>query len=322
MVFDRNADQVSGLVRLTDIFWTGIALSGHHTGSRITLPFSAYSIPLVLVDRVGGWDVDEEAISEDIHMFIKCFFACNGNLRVYTIPHPFSSMNVVGDGTLMGDARLRYDQGLRHMWGSLDCGYVLRRSLAMWRNRKVREQSFLSRHEAFDRSYHAIPPDMLKEMNERDSAVIKLGPPDWTSTFLLWHRLLELYFMPVSLIISVATLILGSICRSHPPLPPHLRWIFTVCSFLGKATVLALFANVFLYYRYHNTCVRRRKDETRRAGLAGHTRFAARTAWTAWSELVYAPVVVVLYGVAPAVHAALSHFWSLDHRWVVTKKHR
>lgn len=314
MVFDRNADQVSGPVRLTDIFWTGIALSGYHTGSVIAPTFSAYSIPLVLIDRAGGWDVNGESMGEDIHIFIKCFFALNGNLNVRVIDSAFSSVNVVGDGTLLTDMRARYIQGLRHMWGALDCGYVIRNGVRMWLNRNHHERQYPPLH----LTNQGGSPRLSKGDTSSEMTLDVLDPPNWTRLLLLWHRLLELYFMPISLCMTIANAMLLRLWQGEPP--HHLRWVFTACSVLGAAGIFGLFGNIFFYSRYHELCVRRRQEEMRRVGLLEQTRFSHRGRWANCRDLCFAPVVVVVYGVAPTVQATIMQFWSLELSWVVTKK--
>jgi hypothetical protein len=85
IIFDRNAHQVPTIVRVADLFWAGAGLSGHLPFDPIAPPTSVYSLPLALVDFVGGWDAGNEAIGEDLHMYIKCFFATKGNLTCRTI---------------------------------------------------------------------------------------------------------------------------------------------------------------------------------------------------------------------------------------------
>lgn len=80
IIFDRNAHSVPAVVRVADILWGAAGMSGLYPKSSISPPTSVYSLPLDLVDRVGGWDCGSEAIGEDLHMYIKCFFALNGNL--------------------------------------------------------------------------------------------------------------------------------------------------------------------------------------------------------------------------------------------------
>ncbi len=130
IIFDRNAHQVPRLVRVADLLWAGAGLSGHYQSSSICPPTSVYSLALSLVDRAGGWDAGEDAIGEDLHMYIKCFFALNGNLTTRSVFSPASHSNVHSDGTgirgFYEDIMARYKQALRHMWGALDSGFVLR----------------------------------------------------------------------------------------------------------------------------------------------------------------------------------------------------
>lgn len=152
IIFDRNAHNVPAIVRVADILWCAAGLSGLYQGSTIAPPTSVYSLPLVLVDRVGGWDCDSEAIGEDLHMYLKCFFALNGNLTTRTILSPVSQSNVIAEGKGSGirgiarDMRARYRQALRHMWGALDTGFALRQAFKLWQERKHTLRAFRPLH--------------------------------------------------------------------------------------------------------------------------------------------------------------------------------
>jgi hypothetical protein len=137
IIFDRNAHNVNAFVRVADILWAAAGMSGLYSSSVIAPPTSVYSLPLQLVDRVGGWDCDSDAIGEDLHMFIKCFFALNGHLTCRTVLSPVSQTNVSGGGKggfrgALLDVRARYKQAIRHMWGALDSGFALRKASEMW----------------------------------------------------------------------------------------------------------------------------------------------------------------------------------------------
>ncbi len=141
IIFDRNAHLVPALVRVADILWCAAGLSGLYNGSSISPPTSVYSVSLELADRVGGWHVDLEAIADDLHMYLKCFFALNGNLTTRSVFSPASHSNVHSNGKgvrgFYNDIMARYKQALRHMWGALDSGFVLRSAINMWwRKRK------------------------------------------------------------------------------------------------------------------------------------------------------------------------------------------
>lgn len=151
IIFDRNAHAVPAIVRVADILWASAGLSGLYRGSSISPPTSVYSVPLELADRVGGWDCDSEAIGEDLHMYLKCFFALNGHLTVRPIMSPVSQSNVKGDGgkgvtRVYNDMQARYKQALRHMWGALDSGYALRKLVVLWQERKHTARAFRPLH--------------------------------------------------------------------------------------------------------------------------------------------------------------------------------
>ena len=152
IIFDRNAHSVPAIVRVADILWAAAGLSGLYSGSTIAPPTSVYSVPLELVDRVGGWDCDSEAIGEDLHMYLKCFFALNGNLTVRTILSPVSQTNVTAGGYgkgasgVVADIHARYKQAQRHMWGILDTGYALRKGWELWQERKYTSRAFRPLH--------------------------------------------------------------------------------------------------------------------------------------------------------------------------------
>ena len=150
IIFDRNAHLVPAIVRVADILWCAAGISGLYKSSTIRPPTSVYSLPLGLADMVGGWDTDGGAIGEDLHMFLKCFFALNGNLTPRTVLAPVSQTNVCsglkGYSWRIQDCRARYRQALRHMWGALDSGFALRRLVELWRERKSTGRNFRPLH--------------------------------------------------------------------------------------------------------------------------------------------------------------------------------
>lgn len=150
IIFDRNAHLVPLFVRVADVLWCAAGLSGLYATSSIRPPTSVYTVPLDLVDRVGGWDAGSEAIGEDLHMYLKCFFALNGNLTTRTVLAPVSQSNVTGGGKgLRGqleDYKARYKQAMRHMWGALDSGYAIRTLVDMIRDRRSTVRTYRPLH--------------------------------------------------------------------------------------------------------------------------------------------------------------------------------
>lgn len=135
IVFDRNLRHVPLMVRTADTLWAGAGISSFYDGATVCIPTSVYSLPMTLVEHVGGWDTDAGAIGEDLHMYLKCFFALNGNLRTRVVYAAASQCNVSSDlqgirGYVDG-LKARYNQALRHMWGALDSGFSARQLLRM-----------------------------------------------------------------------------------------------------------------------------------------------------------------------------------------------
>jgi len=102
IVFDRNSQEVPALVRSADVLWAFAGISG--LLSNIRPPTSVYSLSLNLVQAVGFWDAGPDAIGEDLHMYIKCFYATRGNIETRTIWAPASQCNVAASGDETGVA--------------------------------------------------------------------------------------------------------------------------------------------------------------------------------------------------------------------------
>ncbi|NOG52643.1 MAG: hypothetical protein HND48_26745 [Chloroflexi bacterium] len=81
---------------------------------------------LRLMDASGYWDTD--VIAEDSHMFIKAFFSSDAELELEPIFLPFLATATTGD-TVWEVVKARYQQTLRHAWGSKEVGYIIARML-------------------------------------------------------------------------------------------------------------------------------------------------------------------------------------------------
>ena len=146
LVFDRNLQRVPLPVRTADLMWAGAGLSSMYQSSSVCIPTSVYSLPMTLVEHVGGWDTGPGAIGEDLHMYLKCFFALSGHIKVQVIYAAASQCNVSSDAPgLLGyydGLKARYKQALRHMWGSLDTGFAIRQTFELIK-RQYKASQFL-----------------------------------------------------------------------------------------------------------------------------------------------------------------------------------
>lgn len=338
IIFDRNAHLVPAIVRVADILWCAAGLSGLYPGSVISPPTSVYSLPLTLIDRVGGWDCDAEAIGEDLHMYIKCFFALNGNLTCRTVLSPVSQSNVTGGagkGGIRGcvkDMQARYKQALRHMWGALDTGYAMRRTVEMWRDRKQTSRTFRPLHSSHGTGSKAhAPPMHLTDSPElapqggglfSDLAQYTVEDPHWENIFYLSHRLFEAHFLPIHMtILVIASTLYVWVTDGNDENDPHsVGWTFTVAQILRTLGFMGVGFYFFLYEGFHRICVANREREMTRANLVDGMCFSYRSIRKNFIDYALAPVVAPVYGAIPCAQAELSHFWTVDLVYTVSKK--
>ncbi|KAJ3317636.1 hypothetical protein HDU76_001109, partial [Blyttiomyces sp. JEL0837] len=198
-VFDRNSNNVPVFVRVTDMFWSIGVISNLYAASPVKIPCSAYSVSMDLAIAVNFWDAGPEAIGEDLHMYLKCFFHTEGRVIVKSIFSPASQCNVEGNGSagvrgFMSGLKARYTQAKRHLWGSLDTGYSLRRALL-----------------------GLLAPGFEPVIQLKNANVNKLGKPDPNESsnhggsfdlmtlFVLFHRLLEAHVLMGHMFLLIIT---------------------------------------------------------------------------------------------------------------------
>lgn len=335
IIFDRNAHNVNAIVRVADVLWCAAGMSGLYSSSVIAPPTSVYSLPLELVDRVGGWDCGSEAIGEDLHMFIKCFFALNGHLTCRTVLSPVSQTNVSGGGnggfrgSLM-DMKARYKQAIRHMWGALDSGYALRKAAEMWKDRKYTSRAFRPLHKTGrgDSLDEYFPEAQLEAgsglpvENGAFSDITRdtLNEPHWEHIFYLAHRLFEAHFLPLHMMILVVASTLYTWVTEGGEDPNNLSWIFSTCNVLRPLGLVEVAVYMLIYESYHRVCVRARERDMTQAGLAEGMCFSHRSLKQNFVDYFLVPAVALLFGTLPCAQAEISHFWTADLEYAVSKK--
>ena len=335
IIFDRNAHSVPALVRTADVLWCAAGMSGLYNGSVLSPPTSVYSVPLALVDRVGGWDTDAEAIGEDLHMFVKCFFATNGNLTCRTIMSPVSQSNITsGSGAgIRGTARdiwARYNQALRHMWGALDSGFALRQGARLWRDRKLTTRTFRPLHQNTGSDSDFYVPDSQVNGDDAETAIESgvfsdvvqetIQEPHWERIFYMYHRLFEAHFLPVHMAVLVVSSGIWNWITENNGDPNGLNWTFTVSAILRLVGFGAIGAYLFLYESYHRLAVKARERDMRHAGLETGMSFSHRCFKKNVFDYILIPLVAPLYGTLPAMQAAVAQLWTVELVYQVSKK--
>ena len=265
-------------------------------GFPISIPVSVYSLSIRLAEGVGGWDADANAIGEDMHMLLKCFFHTNGQATTRAVFSAASQCNVSdGDNSSsslspprkrqaydglysdMTTIYARYKQGLRHMWGSLDSGYALRQTLGARRILGIRHLALL---------------------------------------YMLWQA----HFFLLHFFISI---VLSGILTAFQPASAINPKIHAALSLGGRVRIfcfILLNVTFFFYNALHDVCSQARSEDMAAAKLpcVVETRrwFHAKQL----AEHPVLPLVGIIYGALPALVAQVSHLWTEDLVYVVARK--
>jgi hypothetical protein len=123
--FSRNCFDVPAAVRVTDITWSAMVMSNLSNSRGMCIPCSNYSLSMVLADKVGYWDTDADAVGEDMHMWLKCFWKTQGQVRTAPIYVPINLTNVQ-TSSYLSNVSARYIQAKRHYNGVADVAYTLK----------------------------------------------------------------------------------------------------------------------------------------------------------------------------------------------------
>lgn len=124
--YHGNIWEINPLLRIVNAYSTAFELAYLAAPWWIPMPMSSYALSFRLLDNSGYWDSD--VIADEWHMYIKSFFARNGEVEIECIFLPFLAQAVTGD-TLIQAIRNRYEQTLRHAWGSKEVGYMVAKML-------------------------------------------------------------------------------------------------------------------------------------------------------------------------------------------------
>ena len=289
VVFDRNARQVPLLVRIADLMWNAASLSGTYPGSTICIPTSSYSLSANLVRAVGGWDVGPDAMGEDIHMFLKCFFHTRGQLVVRLVMSPASQSNVASSARGFrgwADNHLaRWRQGVRHMWGALDLGYSVCKGIELWQN--------------------------------GESIALSMTP----RFAMLYLRLFEAHCVPLQLLLSIAASAIYQLFIPSVITPMPILWALRLCNVLKLLSFGILMCYFALYRRYHALCLGIRIEDRKAAGLPLDERGLNRVnGLRYWLECLVFPVAGALFGSLPALVAQMSHLFTDRLQYTVSLK--
>ena len=124
--YHTNIWAISPPMRLVNAYASAFELAYLAAPWWVPMPMSSYTLSLRLLDSSGYWDPD--VIADEWHMFIKAYFAREGNVMLERVFLPFSAYATTGE-TVWQAIKNRYLQTLRHAWGSKEVGYMVAKIL-------------------------------------------------------------------------------------------------------------------------------------------------------------------------------------------------
>lgn len=124
--YHTNIWEISPPMRLLNAYSGAFELAYLAAPWWIPLPMSSYTLSMRLLDGSGYWDPD--VIADEWHMFIKAYFARDGQVKLERVFLPFSAYATTGE-TIWQALKNRYSQTLRHAWGSKEVGYMVAKML-------------------------------------------------------------------------------------------------------------------------------------------------------------------------------------------------
>ena len=335
VVFDRNANEVPLLVRTADIYWTAAGLSTMYEGSPTSIPTSVYTLPLTLLEDVGGWDTDYTAIGEDMHMYLKCFFALNGNLRSNVILAASSQCNVCSElkglrGSVDG-IRARYQQANRHLWGMLDTGFAIRLTVNMvawkctvWWTKLVGVLNRILR--THDRrivlsSFETGSLDTQGSQRHRSRTI------HYSNVRTLFRRLVEAHLVPLQMLVALAVPGIFQVVCSKVPIPYLLAMSLQICGILRILGMFLLLALVRRYNVYYRICTQLRAEDMREGSKRHPDCAEADNEFKAYPQIksgvleaVASPIVGLLFVSLPALQATIMQLFTIKLQYVVSAK--
>ncbi|MCL5412005.1 MAG: glycosyltransferase family 2 protein [Patescibacteria group bacterium] len=104
-----------------------------------TYNYSSYSASWKMVEEAGFWDVD--VVSEDWHLFFKCFFSHEGKVDIESIYLPLLADAAEGKNYWHSMVS-QYNQNRRWAWGATDIAFAVKQFLLQ---PKISKQNFTLR---------------------------------------------------------------------------------------------------------------------------------------------------------------------------------
>jgi hypothetical protein len=305
-----------------------------------------------LAISVDFWDSGPEAIGEDMHMYLKCYFGTAGKVIVKSIYSPASQCNVEGSGDgLTGYAsglKARYVQAKRHLWGTLDFGYMIRRTIEILLTGNVK-----------------VNVEEYTKFSDREETKIRIQ-----HIFTMFHRMFEVHILMghfLTLLIfsnlmipspSTSSSYLSSFAQNNWRLfmsdneivPESLLLGLKIGYFIRIFMVIPSLMTFYWYEKYHEWVSFGRwelqklqqefkknsniinietsiyfpktiETETDKIQHLGRRPFLiSRRTFVNYIDWIITPIVGLLFYVVPMLHAQIFHLWTNKLEYQVASK--
>jgi hypothetical protein len=298
--FGRNAQDVPAIVRATDLAWSVAMMQNLSNYQALHFPCSTYSLTLPLALHVGGWDVTVDAVGEDLHMFLKCFYLTNTKARATPIWVPINLANVQAS-TTWETIWARYTQACRHFSGSADSLFAIRHTFS-------REYFLGSRavvKMAVPDAIHDAEDDFRRRHPNKD-------PSFWTRLLCLM-QVFEAHLVPATSWLTVLAIPVCSILAPSLMLTPAFRIVQVLSLCMFAPYLVVIFQYEYLHRFLESSAVYGRGKEATRI-------------WRHLLDYAFLPLCAIVYVALPAVSHAANGFQILfrgranEFKYVVAEK--
>lgn len=284
--FSRNCFDVPAAVRVTDITWSAMVMSNLSNSRGMCIPCSNYSLSMVLADKVGYWDTNADAVGEDMHMWLKCFWKTQGQVRTAPIYVPINLTNVQ-TSTYLSNVSARYVQAKRHYNGVADVAYTLKN--------------------AFQSSSSSIS---LFERLKVCFIILEAHMVPATSGWLMFAAvpLMQFILFPPPLVASALALVAPS---DNPILTSEFfSHLWSTIKLITLCLPLPLFGTLAVYEQLHRTIDReflhKAKDESRK--------------WSNLFDYINLPVAAWLFMTLPSTLACVKRLLNRQEKYITSEK--
>ncbi|KAI8968957.1 hypothetical protein BDF20DRAFT_892498 [Mycotypha africana] len=298
--FSRNCFDVPAAVRMTDITWSAMVMSSLSNSRGLSFPCSTYSLSMMLAERVGYWDTDADAVGEDMHMMLKCFFKTDGLARCCPIFVPINLTNVQTSGYL-ANMHARFVQAKRHYNGIADLAYTLRNSFG------VKEDGVLS--------------GFVAAANKKTS--MYAAPGYWLDKLVMCTKVMEAHLIPVTsgwLMFAAVPLMQFILFPPHsmiafvdpadnPILTSELySTLWNIVKIITLFLPIPLFGTLAIYEHLHRVVDRElyRKAESR--------------SWRNVLDYISLPIAAWAFMTLPSTIACIKRLYKTNDKYIVAEK--